>query len=305
MKQPETVRPDMPRLQHDTLLRIIAVTEQGRVRLYNEDSFSCVSAAEREGANGGSILVVADGMGGYAAGATASTMVTSELPRAYYRGRSENIVDNLADAVATVNAQVYGAVERTAREPGMGSTLVVCVVSKQFLVTANVGDSRAYLFRSGEIRQLTIDHTLQPRAFDPIGFSTRRSFAHVLTQAIGPMRDIQPHIAVTHLKGGDVILLCSDGLTSMVGDQEIAVILSGHPIDIATARLVALANDRGGSDNITIVAASVDSLVESDQPVPGLEKTASGGQVSGASAVETAGWRPASHSLERTQPHSG
>lgn len=242
----------------DTTLSLTAHagTHVGRVRPGNEDAYHCADG----------LFVVADGLGGHAAGEVASAMAVEELarvdPAAF--ASDQELQQALADAVRAGNEKVHAAAQADAARSGMGTTVTAAAVTDRRLVLAHVGDSRAYLQRNGSLQQLTTDHTAAQEAVDA-GYLTpeqasSRPERHMLARAVG----LEPRVDVdapkpVDLQAGDRVLLCSDGLIEPLTDQAIATILDEHP-DPAEAcdALVQAALDGGGPDNITVVVVRVD-----------------------------------------------
>jgi serine/threonine protein phosphatase PrpC len=240
-------------------LRIIAYacSDKGRVRDGNEDRLL-------KGAN---VFAVADGMGGHQAGEVASELALEPL-----RALEGQTFAAPADAEEALRAAITAAndvvVEKAASDPklyGMGTTLTAALVRAERLHIAHVGDSRAYLFTPGEgMSQLTTDHTLVEELVQEGRLSRDEVRTHpqrsVITRAIGVERVVDvDSLGELALRPGDQVLLCSDGLTGVVGDDEIARILAEVADgDAACAALLAAANDAGGPDNITVVLLRVD-----------------------------------------------
>lgn len=242
--------------EQPTLVQTVSISEKGPVRRRNEDSIAVVNLADRGCPEKGTMLVVADGMGGMAAGDRASAIVTEDLPVIYMESECANVVTSLVQALVEVNRRVFAAGERVPGGKGMGTTVVVSVLTEQSVITANVGDSRAYLFRNGRITQLSEDHSLRREFSNP--FETGgRDFSHVLTQAIGPQRNVTPHVNVTRVHENDLILLCSDGLTSVVPDSEIEDILSRFPFSQTASALLARAIESASDDNVSIIVSRI------------------------------------------------
>ena len=235
-------------------LRAAASTDLGRRRRVNEDRFAI---AEELG-----LYLVADGMGGHAAGQLASQLAAESTVQALrtLTGAAASLTDKLRYAVAAANREIYGTTERKPELQGMGTTLVALLAGGERIALAHVGDSRAYLLRSGRIRQLTDDHSLVAELVRrrEISASAARGHPHrhVLTRALGVRGVVEPDLAELTPSEGDVFVLCSDGLTGHVADEEIAEAAGrSDDLDAACARLVDLANSRGGDDNITVVVA--------------------------------------------------
>ena len=234
------------------ILRSAARTDVGRRRSTNED---CYAIAAELG-----YFVVADGMGGHKAGQLASQLAAEAAVRALeaLEGSAATLTEKLRCTVAAANREIYVAAQTKAEFAGMGTTLVSLLVAEGRIALAHVGDSRAYLVRGGRIRQLTDDHSvvgeLVRRREITESAAREHPHRHVLTRAIGVRREVAPDLAELTSSPGDLFILCSDGLTGLVHDEEIAEAASaGTDLDAICAQLVDLANERGGEDNITIV----------------------------------------------------
>jgi protein phosphatase len=232
-------------------------TDRGRVRETNEDT----AFAGPTGANGGALLlVVADGLGGAPAGDVASTLAVAALRESLDAEGEPATEAALRAAMALANRRVHAAGQRPGRA-GMGATVTAAVVAGQRALLAHAGDCRAYLVNAAGVRQLTTDHTwvaeqvragrLRPEA--AAGHPSR----HVVTRAVGPDEDMPCDIIETAVGPGDTLVLCSDGLHGPVSAGEIGEVCraAGATAQQAAARLVDLANRRGGADNITVIVA--------------------------------------------------
>jgi PPM family protein phosphatase len=258
----------------DIYLRVVGRTDVGNVRATNEDSLvvadlSGNGLADCSGSDGrfnvgdrGVLLAVSDGMGGLAAGEVASALVIEGLPRAIRDGRASAPTEELLQAgVKSVNTEVWDA----ARQKGirMGATLTAVYVDGAVAWIAEVGDSRAYLIRAGNITQLTKDQSVVQRLVDSGALSPEEA-AHsphrgVILQAMGHAPDVSVALGRLELRARDCLVLCSDGLTAHVSDEEIRdVVLSSADLTVACHRLVDLAKERGGVDNITVMLGGVD-----------------------------------------------
>jgi len=192
-------------------------------------------------AGGTVLLAVADGVGGGPGGEIAADAAVNELAKRFFAAPSaQPISERLGDAIREANTAVLRAAEAEAK-PSMASTLVVAAVRGDEAVIGNLGDSRAYVVRDGESRQLTVDHS--------------GAQAHGITRFVGDPRGVQADVFVERLASGDRLVLCSDGLTRHVDPTEIAGALAAGAgtLDQAAEQLVALANARGGEDNVTVV----------------------------------------------------
>lgn len=240
-------------------------TDRGRVRKTNQDHWY---ANSQHG-----LYLVADGAGGMSHGELASKLVTESLP-ALLRKRLRG-VDRLDDpkamervlaALAELNNNVRNKGRDRYEFAGMGSTVVLAVVRDRQALVAHMGDSRAYLFRRQHLKQLTIDHTLTQEFIDCGLVSPDKAATHFgrnrLTRYVGMRDSPLPEARILDLLDDDRLLLCTDGLTKMVSDEQIHSILKKEPIPIAACRqLIATANAAGGTDNITtlIVSLSISS----------------------------------------------
>lgn len=261
---------------NDTVVvRVSAQTDLGRTRDHNEDTFlvadltkgttDFLEAGTATVGPRGSLFLVADGMGGAAAGEIASAMAADavfEHLRSTWTASGTDSADDLADqlrqAVEAANARIHQYAIEHPGSRGMGTTATVAAVFGGRLHLAQVGDSRAYLVRQGLAVQLTKDQSLIQRLIDA-GELTEEQAAHserrnIILQALGPDARIRVDVTYQDLRRGDVLVLCSDGLSGQVNREEIAEVATDRP-DVAAvgSRLIELANERGGPDNITAV----------------------------------------------------
>ena len=239
-----------------------AVTDVGRVRANNED------AVVVDAANG--IAVLADGMGGYNAGEVASALavdlICSELGRwlgeAAALAQPRDIRRAMEICVDNANRSIFEAAYTHDAYAGMGTTLVMTVLQRETLLIGHVGDSRAYRYREGLLQQLTRDHSLLQEQVD-MGLITEQEAAgsanrNLVTRALGVEDTVLLDVQEQAVEPGDLYLLCSDGLTDLVPDADIAAILGdGTPMESQAQALVALANGNGGRDNISLVLCQV------------------------------------------------
>lgn len=235
---------------------VAGATDVGRVRAHNEDTFRVDT--ER------GILIVADGMGGHAAGEVASALAAETVHSLLTRTASEEERD-LKRAVRAADAAIIRHAEGDPACRGMGTTLVACALRDDgSFHLAHVGDSRAYLLHAGELAQLTRDHTWVQEQVDAGRISAararRHSMAHVITRALGAGGE-NPDLLDGRLEPGDLLLLATDGLTGMVNDARLREILLGAgPLPALCESLIAAANEAGGRDNVTTVLARVLSV---------------------------------------------
>ena len=239
--------------------RAAGQTDTGRRRRQNEDAFVCEPP----------LFAVADGMGGAQAGELASGLAAAAIEEGARAIQGE---ESVAGVVRTANARIF---EHSTRDPtaaGMGTTATVAYVDEQAetATLAHVGDSRAYRYRDGALEQLTTDHSLVGELVRSGRLTEAEAAVHphrsVITRALGTDADVEVDTLTVDLLPGDLVLLCSDGLSAMVRDDEIVGLLEtagSDPHDAAEA-LVAAANRAGGEDNVTVVLFE---LVEGE-PVP-------------------------------------
>ena len=240
------------------LLEVAAVTDPGRVRTHNED---CIEADAEAG-----IAVLADGMGGHNAGEVASRIAVdfmASMLRSYRfdgppldASRAERLIET---QVTRANGALLEASQTDPAYEGMGTTLVAVVWHTEGVTYGHVGDSRLYVLRGNELRQLTRDHSIVQEQLEQGEISAEQAryapHRNVLTRAVGIDPAVQAEVRTWSAQAGDVYLLCSDGLTDMLTDGEIRETLleSGSEVETAAARLVERANANGGLDNISVI----------------------------------------------------
>lgn len=238
-------------------------TDLGRRRGNNEDYLGVFLArSSGEELRRGVLLVVADGMGGHAAGEIASRTAVDALGAAYFAESASDVSGALAWSLRRANEAVL---EQAALEPdrvGMGATLAVAVVLASQLTFSNVGDCRVYLLRRGQLSQLTRDHSLVADLLATGKITAQEAEHHpmrnVVTRSVGNQPDLEVELYPSvDLEAGDTILLCSDGLSGMVPADRIGQLLNLRPAQAATDALIAEANNEGGHDNITAIACRV------------------------------------------------
>jgi len=234
-------------------------TDIGRVRTHNEDS---IAVWEPEPSSPlGPIAVVADGLGGHAAGEVASALAVSEVLGAYRSGEDVSPGELLRRGVNAAHTRILEHVAENPSLEGMGTTCTALAIAGSHAYVAHVGDSRAYLVSSA-IRSLTVDHTvvqdlLASSRLDPKEAAYHPA-AHVLTRALGMDEPLVVDlIRPVRIQDGDRFVLCSDGLTTHCAEAEIEAIVRAHDPTEACAKLVSLASERGGRDNISVVVVAV------------------------------------------------
>jgi serine/threonine protein phosphatase PrpC len=228
-----------------------ALTHVGRRRARNEDAFLFIPDR--------GLYAVADGMGGHAAGDVASQMAAERVMRDFTYRSPEEVPACLAAAITAANAEIFERAGRETDKAGMGTTVTALVLDGDGIGhIGHVGDSRAYRLRAGELMQITTDHTWvqeQVVAGRLTALQARQHpFASILTRALGTEPRVEVDLIKIHVLTGDIILLCSDGVTGMVDDERLAAVLSEpRHADAIAKKLVQAANRAGGLDNSTVI----------------------------------------------------
>jgi len=220
----------------------------GQVRNRNEDSLIV----------GSGYAVVADGMGGHSKGDVASLMAVSAIKREIEQSKEKEDAKILKQAVERANSEIYKYALENNFKGDMGTTVVACLWRNNTITIANVGDSRCYCIGNRKIERVTKDHSLVQQLVD-IGEITeeeaeKRTDKNVILRAVGCDRDVCVDIFQREIKSGDIYLLCSDGMSNLVNEEEFVDGTADGDLQKALEKLVALANSRGGSDNITVAA---------------------------------------------------
>lgn len=232
-----------------------SITDTGRQRRANEDALFARAP----------VFVVADGMGGAQAGEVASSTVVA----AFGEGLPDLTAEQaLIEVIRIANARIHEMSRADVHRAGMGTTVTAAHVGEHDIAVAHVGDSRAYRWRDGELERLTEDHSLVEELRRQGKLTAEQAEEHpqrsIITRALGPEPDVVVDTASYRARAGDLYLLCSDGLTSMISEARVAEILAasapGEALESVARRLVAAANDAGGRDNITVVLFRVEEV---------------------------------------------
>lgn len=244
-------------------MRMAGLTDTGLRRLANEDHIGFDQAL--------GIAVLADGMGGHKAGETASRMavddvlqnlqnlINQESPGSI---TSSQLLAMVSNTISDSNSKIYQASTSSLDFKGMGTTVVAAIVKGSQIYVGHVGDSRAYLFRDNFLSRITKDHSLIQELIDK-GFYTEleartATVGHVVTRALGARKGVEVDATRHELENHDLILLCSDGLTDMVNDSLIEIVLrDSKDVETTAKELVELANEHGGKDNISVILVQV------------------------------------------------
>jgi protein phosphatase len=249
-----------------TLGRSVGRSDTGRKRRHNEDSYI----------HSPPIFAVADGMGGALAGELASRLAVEAVERTGADG-SDDAVGRVTSLVQAANQSVYERSRTDSSVSGMGTTMTLALVEGPTVTIGHVGDSRAYLVRGGELHQVTNDHSLVAELMRSGKLTAEEAEHHpqrsVITRALGTDPDVDVDTYIVEAEAGDVFLLCSDGLTSMVGNDAILRTIEERrgDLDGIARTLIELANKGGGEDNITVVAFDIASEADAE---PDLSSTA-------------------------------
>ncbi len=241
------------------------LTDVGRKRPHNEDNMAYVIPKDPVAmARKGALFIVADGMGGHAAGEVASEIAVDTVSKAYYQDDSDDVLTSLVYAIKRANTLIHQRAAENMLSSGMGTTCVAAVLRGSTAYIANVGDSRAYFIHNGQVRQVSQDHSWvaeQVRA----GLLTNdqaRSHAqrNVITRSLGTQPDVEIDTFAEHLEIGDFVVLCSDGLSGLITDSDLLAIVSQYQPQESVYHLVERANENGGPDNITVIVARIQEV---------------------------------------------
>ncbi len=241
-------------------MKIVAKTDTGLVRFSNQDSF-----ATGELPGDVAWAVVCDGMGGAAGGNFASAMavkfISERITASYRQGMSDISIKNmLTSAIIAANVSIYDKGQSDTELTGMGTTVVVAILMEDSLYVAHVGDSRAYILSKGMLTQLTKDHSFVQEMVDKGKLTPDEAKEdprkNYITRALGVNSDVRVDFCQEFLSEDDVVILCTDGLTNYVTNEEICSLTDDHNVNEYAERLVDKANENGGGDNVTVVTLS-------------------------------------------------
>ncbi len=236
------------------MIRSYALTDIGQKRQLNQDY---IYRSETPVGNLPNVFIVADGMGGHNAGDYASRLAVETVVEQIGASFEKNAVKILNNAIRRANEQLRKRAREDKALSGMGTTIVAASCIGRYLEVANVGDSRLYVI-SDEIRQITEDHSLVEEMVRMGGLDKETARNHpdknIITRAVGARRDVEVDFFNVELQTGDLVLLCSDGLTNMVDDEMICRILKGDGnLEDRVEELMKTANENGGKDNISVI----------------------------------------------------
>ena len=234
-------------------------TDPGKVRSHNEDSVNIV-----ENTSGEYLVVVADGMGGHKAGEVASSLVVNELSKRFSRlssiGTKEEAVIWLKEIIEEINVKILKYAEEHVDASGLGTTCVCSIITNEFLLFGNIGDSSGFVLKKGKLYKVTKDHTLVNILLENGELTESAAKTHpqknVLMKALGAAEQIEMDIFDVE-RDVEGVFLCSDGLTNMMSPEQIEKILNDKELDLEeqVGKMIMKANMRGGNDNITVACA--------------------------------------------------
>ena len=232
------------------------LTDAGRVREHNEDSVTIL-----KNLNGEYLAVVADGMGGHRKGEVASALTVAHLGKRFTESASigtiSDAVNWLSDNINEINSEILDYGEKNENSKGLGTTVVAAIITKEFLIFANLGDSSGYVVKNKKLHRVTKPHTLVNLLVDTGDLTEEQAKNHpkknVLMKALGAAEKAEPDIFDVD-NGSEEIFLCSDGLTSMLNDEQIEKVLLEDNLSVEekVVKLIKKCNARGGTDNISI-----------------------------------------------------
>ena len=242
------------------------LTDAGRVRSHNEDSVTILKNAANE-----HLLIVADGMGGHRKGEVASSMVVAHLGKRFSEintmGTKLDAIRWLNDNINEINKNILTYAENNPDSTGMGTTVVVALLTKDYLIFGNIGDSSGYVLKESKLHKVTKDHTLVNLLVQAGDLTEEEAKYHpkknVLMKALGATEKCELDIFDVVDPNSEGILLCSDGLTNMLSDDQIEKVLNDEELDIEekVSKLIRKCNARGGTDNISIAYLAKDKEI--------------------------------------------
>lgn len=240
-----------------------AASDPGQVRSNNEDSYGLPTVSAQVATQRGALYVLCDGMGGHAAGETASRLAVDTVLAAYYGARDGDAVHNVQAAIGEANRRIRAEAESDAQKQGMGSTLVAALVQPQAVRLFNVGDSRAYLLRGDTLRQVSVDHSWVGEQVRAHLLTDRQAREHpmrnIVSRALGTAANVEADVFTVQPQAGDVLLLCCDGVWEALDDEALRAVLVEKRSDAqgAADEIIRRANAAGADDNVTAVVIAL------------------------------------------------
>ena len=235
-------------------MKSFSITDIGKKRTVNQDYIYCEDKAIGNLPN---LFIVADGMGGHNAGDFASRYCVDTITKHIIKSKRKTPIGILEDAIKTANEELLLKAEEQKELDGMGTTLVAATIFNDIMYVANIGDSRLYVINDN-IKQITEDHSLVEEMIKTGELPRKEARFHpnknVITRALGSGKSVSPDYFEVSLESGDIVLMCSDGLSNMMDDEEILNIVNENgEIELIGRRLIEKANEYGGKDNIAII----------------------------------------------------
>ncbi len=288
-------------------LDVAQLTDVGRKREHNEDNMAYVIPKDPQVmTKKGALFIVADGMGGHAAGEVASEIAVDTVSNTYYQDDSEDVAASLLQAIKRANALIHQRAAENMLRSGMGTTCVAAVLRGNMAYIANVGDSRAYFMRNGQVKQVSQDHSWVAEQVRAGLLTDDQARTHaqrnVITRCLGTQADVDIDIFTEELREGDALVLCTDGLSGLVSDDEIRRTVEQYVPQESVYHLIEQANNNGGPDNITAIVLRV---LEVGVEPPGVRRpVAVGGRETGEDTA-ILGMLPGTQSGTAPQPLDG
>jgi protein phosphatase len=250
------------------VIQSFAGSDKGLVRSGNEDAFLLYAPEGEEIQwSKGLLAVVADGVGGAACGDKASQLAVTTLRDCYIRSMDTETTFSIRDSFRAANAAIHHTAANDPQCRGMATTCTALVIQETIGIIGHVGDSRAYLFRKGELHQITRDHTLVNSLLQEGLLSAADAKDHprknIILKALGHLPDVDPDVYNVSITKDDSFLLCSDGLHTLVPNDDIVEILRRFPVKDSGSKLIELAKKRGGIDNITVIILTLKQVENS------------------------------------------
>ncbi|MDR6124228.1 serine/threonine protein phosphatase PrpC [Bacillus sp. SLBN-46] len=249
-------------------MKAVFMTDRGKVRLHNEDAGGVFVNQD-----GDRLAIVADGMGGHRAGDVASEMTITQLKSEWEASKgiatAEEAEQWLKEKITVVNQILFDHATNHPECDGMGTTIVAAIATDRFATLANIGDSRGYIYNESGFKQVTEDHSLVNELVRSGQISKEDAEHHprknVLLRALGTEKMVELDTKTIMFEEGDIILLCSDGLSNKVSEKEMmTILLNEDPLEQKADSLIALANNYGGEDNITLAIVEFSDVSEGD-----------------------------------------
>jgi serine/threonine protein phosphatase PrpC len=258
---------EMSALAKQLRLDVAQLTDVGRKREHNEDNMAFVIPKDLQVmASKGALFIVADGMGGHAAGEVASEIAVDTISNMYYQEDSNDVAVSLLRAIRRANASIHQRAAENLLRTGMGTTCVAAVLRGNMAYIANVGDSRAYLLRGNQVKQISHDHSWVAEQVRAGLLTEEQARTHaqrnVITRCLGTQAEVDVDVFHEVLHEGDSLVLCTDGLSGLVSDEELHRIVDQFVPQESVYHLVERANENGGPDNITAIVVRVQEVGE-------------------------------------------